>query len=80
MFFLSCRRREAEHFFFVSKRALAMEWNRVWTNLVDGAGVGHGFVVLDDGDRLSRQDRLVDADRGRHDLHDADVGRDLVTH
>ena len=47
--------------------------------LVDGPRVGHGFVVLDDGDGLSGQDGLVDAERGGVDLDDPEVGGHLVT-
>ena len=46
--------------------------------LVDGPRVGDGVGVLDDGDRLSGQDGLVDAEGGRHDGHDTDVSGDLV--
>lgn len=47
--------------------------------LVDGAGVGDGIGVLDDGDGLTSQDRLVNTQRGGVDLDEPDVSRDLVT-
>ena len=46
--------------------------------LVDGPGIRDGVGVLDDRHRLAGQDGLVDSQRGRHDLHDPDVSRDLV--
>ena len=51
----------------------------VFLVLVDGTGVGHGFIVLDNGHGFTSQDRLVNADGGRQDLHDTDVSGDLVT-
>ena len=49
-------------------------------HLVDGLGVGDGVGVFDDRDRLAGEDRLVDAEGGGHDVEEAKIGRDLVTH
>lgn len=49
------------------------------THLVDSARVGYWFIVLDDRHRLASQNRLIDANGGRVDLHYPNVSRDLVT-
>jgi hypothetical protein len=47
--------------------------------LVDGAWVGHGIGVLDDGHGFTSQDRLVNTQSGGEDLDEADVGGNLVS-
>lgn len=47
--------------------------------LVDGARVGDGVSVLDDGHGLSSQDGLVNPKSGGVDLEQPDVSGDLVT-
>ena len=47
--------------------------------LVDGTGVGHGFVVFDHGDGFTGQDGLVNTESGGHDGDDPDISGDLVT-
>ena len=47
--------------------------------LVDGSGIGNGITVLDDGDRLTGQDRLIYTKSGGVDLNETEVSGDFVT-
>merc|ERR1711868_102264 len=48
--------------------------------LVDSSGVGDWVAVLDDGDRLSSEDGLINSECGGVDLDESEVSRNLVTH
>ena len=53
--------------------------NQVFLVLIDGTGIGHGFVVLDDRHGFTGQDGLIDAEGGGHDGNDPNISGDLVT-